>query len=144
MNRAGQGRMASGSGCSQRSFLGNLSALARSRRVSGWAWSVSLRNADLDIEMNLEKSTKLIAKKVKKGFQGYPQISLAYFGESPDLATEVVVGFTAEEGAVVQEQKFTSKIDVRKDETIQTTLVKVIERADARTVLEAEGVAAIQ
>ncbi|MFT4607365.1 MAG: hypothetical protein ACI9YO_002003 [Gammaproteobacteria bacterium] len=94
--------------------------------------------------MNLEKSTKRIAKWVKKGFQGYPQISLAYFGESKNYATEVVVGFIPEEGAVAQEQKFTSERDVRKDETIQTTLLKIIERADAKTVLEVEGVSISQ
>ncbi|MGJ8692312.1 MAG: hypothetical protein ACSHW0_07505 [Thalassotalea sp.] len=91
--------------------------------------------------MNLDKSTKRIAKKVKKGFQGYPQISLAYFGASADSASEVVIGFTLEEGAAVQEQKFVSKSDARTDETIQTTLLKIIERADAKTVLEVEGVA---
>ncbi len=94
--------------------------------------------------MNLDKSTKRIAKRVKKGFQGYPQISLAYFGETTNYATEVVVGFISEEGAAAQEQKFTSKSDARKDETIQTTLLKVIERADAKTVLEAEGVSIIK
>jgi hypothetical protein len=94
--------------------------------------------------MNLDKSTKRIAKRVKKGFQGYPQISLAYFGETTNYATEVVVGFISEEGAAAQEQKFISKSDARKDETIQTTLLKVIERADAKTVLEAEGVSIIQ
>jgi len=90
--------------------------------------------------MNIDKSTKRIAKRVKKGFQGYPQISLAYFGASTDCASEVVVGFTLEEGADVQEQKFKSKGDARKDETIQTTLLKVIERADAKTVSEVAGV----
>jgi hypothetical protein len=94
--------------------------------------------------MNLDKSTKRIAKWVKKGFQGYPQISLAYFGESMNYATEVVVGFVSEEGAVAQEQKFVSKGDARKDETIQTTLLKVIERAGAKTVLEVEGVSVIE
>lgn len=94
--------------------------------------------------MKLDKSTKRIAKRVKKGFKGYPQISLAYFGESTDYATEVVIGFVSEEGAAVQEQKLTSKCDVRKDETIQTTILKVIERADAKTVLEIEGVSVIQ
>ena len=93
--------------------------------------------------MNLDKSTKRISKRVKKGFQGYPQISLAYFGQSTDYATEVVVGFTQEEGAAVQEQKFSSKDDVRKDETIQTTLLKIIERADAKTVLEVAGITLI-
>ena len=94
--------------------------------------------------MNLDKSTKRIAKRVSKGFQGYPQISLAYFGESPSHATEVVVGLVTEEGAATLEQKFTSKGDARKDEAIQTTLLKIIERADAKTVLEVEGVSIIQ
>jgi hypothetical protein len=86
--------------------------------------------------MNLDKSTKRIAKRVKKGFQGYPQISLTYFGKSANCATEVVVGFILEEGAEVQEEKFSSKGDAKKDETIQTTLLKIIERANAKTVIE--------
>ena len=94
--------------------------------------------------MNLDKSTKRIAKRVKKGFQGYPQISLTYFGKSASCATEVVVGFTSEEGVAAQEQTFASKGDARKDETIQTTLLKVIERADAKTVLEVAGVSIIK
>ena len=57
--------------------------------------------------MNLDKSTKRIAKRVKKGFQGYPQISIAYFGDSEDLATEVVVGYVAEEGDAVQAVSYT-------------------------------------
>lgn len=93
--------------------------------------------------MNLDKSTKNIAKRVKKGFQGYPQISIAYLGESTSCATEVVLSFTAEEGSPVQEQKLSSKGDARKDETIQTTLLKIIERADAKTVIEIEGISII-
>jgi hypothetical protein len=94
--------------------------------------------------MNLDKSTKRIAKRVKKGFQGYPQITIAYFGDSVDLASEVVVGFIMEEGSAVQEQTFSSENDVRKDETIQTTLLKIIERVDAKTVLEASGISIIK
>jgi hypothetical protein len=94
--------------------------------------------------MNLDKSTKRIAKRVKKGFQGYPQISITYFGESANFATEVVLGFTSEEGAVAQEQKFSSKEDARKDETIQTTLLKVIERANAKTVIENSSVSLLK
>ncbi|MEH6597258.1 MAG: hypothetical protein V7736_17110 [Colwellia polaris] len=90
--------------------------------------------------MNLDKSTKRIAKKVKNGFQGYPQITLAYFGVSTDIATKVVVSFLLEEGADAQEESFSSKNDVRKDETIQTTIVKIIERAEAKTVIEIANV----
>lgn len=94
--------------------------------------------------MNLDKSTKRIAKRVKKGFQGYPQISLTYFGESSDYATGVIVGFIPVEGAEAQEQRFLSKGDARKDETIQTTLLKVIERADAKTVIQEAGIFVIE
>jgi hypothetical protein len=83
-------------------------------------------------------------QKKQKGFRGYPQISLSYFGESENYATEVVIGFILEEGSAVQEQRFFCKGDVRKDETIQTTLVKVIERADAKTVLEISDVSIIK
>ena len=90
--------------------------------------------------MKLDKSTKRIAKRVSKGFQGYPQITLSYFGESDTCATGVVIGFILEEGAEAQEERFSSTGDARKDETIQTTILKVIERADAKTVIEAPGV----
>lgn len=93
--------------------------------------------------MNLDKSTKRIAKKIKSGFQGYPQITLAYFGPSSSLATEVAVSFISEKGGEVQEQRLSSPSDVRKDETIQTTIVKIIERAEAKSVLEVDGVAII-
>lgn len=94
--------------------------------------------------MNLDKSTKRIAKRVKRGFLGYPQISLAYFGNSVDCATEVVVGFILEEGAETLEEKFLSSGDARQDETIQTTLLKVIERTHAKTVIEIAGVGIIK
>ncbi|MBR7889592.1 hypothetical protein J9B83_11625 [Marinomonas sp. A79] len=90
--------------------------------------------------MNLDKSKKRIAKKVKMGFKGYPQLSIAYYGETVDLATEVVVTFTAEEGAAPQDQRFVGQTDVREDEVIQSALVKIMERTDAKTVLEVAGV----
>ncbi|SEA41755.1 hypothetical protein [Alkalimonas amylolytica] len=97
--------------------------------------------------MKLDKAKKRIAKQIKKGFDGYPQITLAYFGttakgsNTPDCATEVVVSFVAEAGAAAQEQRFASSVDVREDEAIQSVLVKIIERAKARTVTEIAGVA---
>ncbi|BCE01486.1 hypothetical protein [Marinicellulosiphila megalodicopiae] len=93
--------------------------------------------------MNIDKSTKRIEKRVKKGFQGYPQITLSYFGETIDCATSVVVGFIEQEGAPTQEQKLVSIADAKKDETIQTTILKIIERADAKTVIEIEGISII-
>ena len=36
----------------------------------------------------LTKAKKRIAKQVKKGFHGYPLVSLEYFGKAPDSATD--------------------------------------------------------
>ncbi|MFC1233447.1 hypothetical protein [Vibrio sp. F74] len=90
--------------------------------------------------MNIDKAKKRIAKHVKKGDKGYPIISITYFGEKIDCATEVSIQFTLHEGGDVMEERFASKTDAREDEVIQTTLLKVIERANANTVLEVEGV----
>ncbi|NVK43911.1 MAG: hypothetical protein HWE39_21935 [Oceanospirillaceae bacterium] len=86
--------------------------------------------------MNIEKAKKRIAKQVGKGFKGYPLVSIEYFGEKPELATEVVIQFVPEEGAEPQCQKFSSKQDVREDERIQTVILKIIERACANSVTE--------
>jgi len=90
--------------------------------------------------MNLDKSTKRIAKRVKKGFQGYPKITLTYIGDTPNCANAVIMAYVEEEGSPPQEQQFNSTGDAREDETIQTTLLKVIERTDAKTVVANESV----
>lgn len=94
--------------------------------------------------MNVDKAKKRIEKQVKKGFKGYPLVALEYFGETTAVATEVVVTFTLEEGAEPQSQKFVSKSDAREDETIQSVLVKTIERTDANTVTQVEGVSILK
>ncbi|MFT6154886.1 MAG: hypothetical protein ACJA0E_001884 [Bermanella sp.] len=84
--------------------------------------------------MNLDKSNKRIAKKVKLGFQGYPEISISYFGESEEIAQEVVLSLIIEEGDEPMEERFKSKADARQDEVIQSAIVKMIERAEAKTI----------
>jgi len=86
--------------------------------------------------MNVDKAKKRILKRVQRGFKGYPQISVEYFGKTPDLATEVVISFLSEENGEPQIQRFTSDNDVREDETIQSVLLKIIERAGVNTVVE--------
>lgn len=93
--------------------------------------------------MNLDKAVKRIAKKVNSGFHGYPKITLEYFGPNQNKATELVVGFISEEGATPQTERFFNDNDIRTDESIQTTLVKIIERTDAKTVSEVEGTTAL-
>ena len=94
--------------------------------------------------MNVDKAKKRIAKQVKKGFHGYPLVSLEYFGKTPDSASEVVISYIEEEGAEPQKQTFASGGDAREDETIQSTLLKIIERADAKTVTEIDGISTVR
>ncbi len=93
--------------------------------------------------MNVDKAKKRILKRVQRGFRGYPQISLEYFGETTYLATEVVITFVPEENAEPQIQRFTSDKDAREDEAIQSVLLKIIERAEAATVLESREISVI-
>lgn len=84
--------------------------------------------------MNLDKSKKRIAKRAKMGFQGYPEISIDYSAVKNGIVDEVVLTFVIEEGAAPMIEKFHSKTDVREDETIQSAIVKMIERTEAKTV----------
>ena len=94
--------------------------------------------------MNLEKSKKRIAKKVKMGFQGYPEISISYFGSTTDIAEQVAVSFVAEEGVAAMVEHFNSKSDARKDQVIQSAIVKMIERSGAKTIKQFVDVKVIE
>ncbi|MAD15622.1 MAG: hypothetical protein CL579_06015 [Alteromonadaceae bacterium] len=84
--------------------------------------------------MNLDKAQKRIEKRVKRGFHGYPMISIQYFGETSALASKVEVSFIEQEDAQPMTESFSSDNDIRKDETVQTTIIKIIDRVDAKTV----------
>jgi hypothetical protein len=84
--------------------------------------------------MNLDKSQKRINKRVKRGFHGYPMISIQYFGPTEVLATKVEVGFIEQKNAEPMLETFNSETDIRQDETVQTTIIKIIDRVDAKTV----------
>lgn len=90
--------------------------------------------------MNLEKSQKRISKKVKKGFQGYPLITISYFGPTNELATKVVVGFKLDENSEELIEKFSTEMDIREDISVQTTIIKIIDRSGAESVTLAEGI----
>jgi hypothetical protein len=61
-------------------------------------------------------------------------ISIQYFGPTEVLATKVEVGFIEQENAEPMLETFNSETDIRQDETVQTTIIKIIDRVDAKTV----------
>lgn len=78
------------------------------------------------------------------GFQGYPEISISYFGSTTDRAEKVAVSFVAEEGDTPMEEHFHSKSDAREDQVIQSAIVKMIERSEAKTIKQAESVEVVK
>lgn len=85
--------------------------------------------------MHIDKAKKRIAKRAKMGFQGYPQLTIAYPDNLSAQADTVLLSLQMEEGAELQEQKFSSKGDAREDEAIQSTIVKMMERCEVKTVV---------
>lgn len=75
------------------------------------------------------------------GFQGYPTITITYFGQDDAIATEVALEFVADEGVPGQTETFRTESDIREDETIQSAIVKMIERSGAKSVTLIEGIA---
>ena len=61
-------------------------------------------------------------------------ISIQYFDPSDAIATKVEVGFIQDENAEPMQETFNSETDIRKYETVQTTIIKIIDRVDAKTV----------
>jgi hypothetical protein len=96
-----------------------------------------------EFDMKLDKSQKRLTKLHNRGHHGYPMIEIQYFGTNTALATKVVISFTQEEGAQTFEESFTAPTDIRLDEVVQTTLLKIIDRAEAKTVVVKEHVLAL-
>jgi hypothetical protein len=53
------------------------------------------------------------------------------------------VKFCLEEGAEIQEQRFSSVFDAREDEAIQSAMVKILASSEAMSVVQIEGVTAV-
>ena len=90
--------------------------------------------------MKLDRSKKRISKKANKGFQGYPVVTIAYYGPSNKLATKVAVGVIVEENGDAQMERFSLTSDVRNDEEIQIKIVEIIGEANAKSVSVVDGI----
>jgi hypothetical protein len=84
--------------------------------------------------MNLAKAKKRIAKKIKMGNHGFPELSIEYLSVDGEPAREVVLCLVVEEGAESMQERLPSKNDARENEVIQSAIVKMIERTGANTV----------
>ena len=90
--------------------------------------------------MKLDRAKKRISKKVKKGFQGYPIVTIAYYGPNKKTASKVAVGVIENEDGEAEVQQFFSDQDVRNDENILESVVQIISDSKAKSVSAVDGV----
>lgn len=84
--------------------------------------------------MNLEKMKKRISKKAKKGFQGYPVLTIAYYGPNNKHATKVAVGVLESEDGEPEMKRFILEHDVRNDSEVQAAIIEILEKSGAKSV----------
>lgn len=78
------------------------------------------------------------------GFQGYPEISIAYFGRTADIAEQEAVAYIADKGVTPVEESLNSQSDAREDPVIQSAIVKMIERSEAKTIRQATDIEVVK
>ena len=90
--------------------------------------------------MKIDRSKKRITKKSKKGFRGYPLVTVAYYGPNNKVATKAAVGLITEENGETRMQRFSSTEDVRNDAGIQAQIIEIIDNAGALSVSLVDGI----
>jgi hypothetical protein len=98
----------------------------------------------------IERSTSWLTKKARRGFQGYPFGTVAFYGPTADLATKIAVAIIPDESNQpdLLERWFSDGTDIRRDSVIgekvssflrqhKTRSLRFPARANARSALKA-------
>ena len=83
-----------------------------------------------------------LEKKAKRGHQGFPAATLAFYGPDASRASKVVVGIVPDEHTKVTELRtwFSETADVRSDEAIGREILSFIEKNSVKTVAMSPGI----
>jgi len=78
-----------------------------------------------------------LKKRASRGARGYPVASIAFYGPTDKLASKVVVGITAVEGAEVEplERWYSPDLDLRKNPQILKTVLQFLEAQGVKSVV---------
>lgn len=84
---------------------------------------------------------KALEKKNRRGNQGYPLATLAFYGPDNTRASKVAVGIVHGKGQSVAAMKrwYSEEDDVRSDERIAEEILKFIQEQGAKSVVTAPG-----
>jgi hypothetical protein len=78
-----------------------------------------------------------LIKRARKGFQGYPVASVAYYGPTAERATKVAVGITLVEGAEAGplERWYSNQEDARSNASIVEEIVHFLQKFNVKSVV---------
>lgn len=93
------------------------------------------------MSLKTERYRKALAKKTRKGFQGYPVATVAFYGPDDRAATKVVAAFVAHEGAAADPiRKWFSDHDVRRDAEILEEILEFLRELEPRSIALTDGI----
>jgi hypothetical protein len=90
----------------------------------------------------VERSTSWLTKKARRGFQGYPIGTVAFYGPTADLATKIVVAIIPDERNQpdLLERWFSDGSDIRRDSVIGEKVSSFLRQNKTRSVVIADGI----
>jgi hypothetical protein len=90
----------------------------------------------------LDRATRRLGKKAKRGFRGWPVATVAFYGPDDTVATKLAVGIVPSKDADVSELKtwISEQGDVRNDADVGGEVLAFIEAAGAKTVVMTDGI----
>ena len=83
------------------------------------------------------RSDSPLKKKARRGFQGYPVATVAFYGPNDQSASKVAVGILSREGAEPEalERWFAKDRDIRTDSNVAREILEFIQRYGAKSVV---------
>jgi hypothetical protein len=90
--------------------------------------------------MKIKREPTKLEKKARRGFQGYPVGTIAFYGPDASRASKVSVGIVLEEdGQPAEMKRWRSETsDVRKDKRIVDELLQFLEQHGVKSVVLAD------
>jgi hypothetical protein len=90
----------------------------------------------------IKRSTSWLTKKARRGFQGYPIATVAFYGPTADLATKIAVAVIPDESNEpdLLERWFSEGTDIRHNSVIGEKVSSFLRQHQVRSVVVADGI----
>jgi hypothetical protein len=90
----------------------------------------------------IRRPASWLAKKVRRGFRGYPLATIAFYGPTGDLATKIAVAIIPDEGSQpdLLERWFSEGTDIRLDSLIGDKVSDFLRQHQVRSIVAADGI----